>query len=123
MPAKVGKYNNALIFEDNEELCEMYKQFLLLGLVHVVDIATNIEQSERLILLNQYELWILDWNIKNKTASVLLNSDVIKKKMPKLILIITADLDNKDLIQSNGCNYEILFKPFPLDELEKKLIR
>lgn len=115
------KFKKALIIEDDESLCDIYKEILDLENISI-DIATNIATAENLLGTNDYDLLIVDWNLNGHSSSQILNNKKFKDRIPSATLIITGYSDHEDFDKDLVKTFNVLYKPFSLDLLRNVLI-
>lgn len=115
------KFKNILIVEDDETLCHLYADFFTEENIKV-ELAHSVKDAENLCAKNNYDLAIVDWNLKGQSATTLLNNPTFKDFFKKPILIITGYSDHEDFDRDLLEKYNVLYKPFTMDMFKNILI-
>ncbi len=105
-----------LLIEDNVALADATREYFL-NLGHPLDWAGSVEQAERSLSFDDFDLLILDINLPGRSGYQLLQSLRSQgNKIPVLILTARAEVDDRVSALDLGAD-DYLVKPFDFREL------
>ncbi|NVK41146.1 MAG: response regulator transcription factor [Oceanospirillaceae bacterium] len=105
-----------LLIEDNQALADATREYFL-NLGHPLDWAGSVEQAERSLSFDDFDLLILDINLPGRSGYQLLQSlRAAGKRIPVLVLTARAEIDDRVSALDLGAD-DYLVKPFDFREL------
>lgn len=105
-----------LLIEDNDTLADACREYFC-NLGHPLDWAGSVEQAERNLSFDDFDLLILDINLPGRSGYQLLQSLRSQgKKIPVLVLTARAEVDDRVSALDLGAD-DYLVKPFDFREL------
>lgn len=106
-----------LLVEDNEELANSVRTFLLCGEHHSVEHINDGQAASEHLRAFQYDLILLDWNLPGKTGiEILKRFRELGGNTPVLMLTGHDSVDEKETGLDSGAD-DYLTKPFQMKEL------
>ncbi|WP_020682801.1 response regulator transcription factor [Marinobacterium rhizophilum] len=105
-----------LLIEDNDTLADACREYFC-NLGHPLDWAGSVEQAERNLSFDDFDLLILDINLPGRSGYQLLQSLRSQgKRIPVLVLTARAEVDDRVSALDLGAD-DYLVKPFDFREL------
>jgi two-component system, OmpR family, response regulator TctD len=105
-----------LLIEDNDTLADACREYFC-NLGHPLDRAGSIEEAERNLSFDDFDLLILDINLPGRSGYQLLHSLRFQgSKIPVLVLTARAEVDDRVSALDLGAD-DYLVKPFDFREL------
>lgn len=105
-----------LLIEDNEALAESTREYFK-HIGHPLDCSGSVEEAERSLSFDEFDLLILDINLPGRSGYQLLQSLRKQgKKIPVLILTARAEVDDRVSALDLGAD-DYMVKPFDFREL------
>ncbi len=118
---------NVMILDNNPEIIELMTGHLEQMNHHRFKSATSIKEAKNLLMKNDFDLFLLDWNLDDGTCIDLiefLRSNPDRTRLiNSLVMVITGRDDVDDIMTLLRYNVkDHIIKPFNYDEFEEKLI-
>ncbi|UTW12642.1 response regulator transcription factor [Marinobacterium rhizophilum] len=105
-----------LLIEDNDTLADACREYFC-NLGHPLDWAGSVEQAERNLSFDDFDLLILDINLPGRSGYQLLQSLRAQgRRIPVLVLTARAEVDDRVSALDLGAD-DYLVKPFDFREL------
>jgi two-component system response regulator TctD len=105
-----------LLIEDNDTLADACREYFC-NLGHPLDWAGSVEQTERNLSFDDFDLLILDINLPGRSGYQLLQSLRAQgRRIPVLVLTARAEVDDRVSALDLGAD-DYLVKPFDFREL------
>ncbi len=105
-----------LLIEDNEALADATREYFK-HIGHPLDCSGSVEEAERCLSFDDFDLLILDINLPGRSGYQLLQSLRKQgKKIPVLILTARAEIDDRVSALDLGAD-DYMVKPFDFREL------
>ncbi len=105
-----------LLIEDNDTLADACREYFC-NLGHPLDRAGSVEEAERTLSFDDFDLLILDINLPGRSGYQLLQSLRSQgSKIPVLVLTARAEVDDRVSALDLGAD-DYLVKPFDFREL------